>query len=192
MKRRVLALLLALTVLSGGAFSQDNAVQNENQKDKKEKPPLRADKIIGELLAGGLAGYGGAYLGYDWGGGKEGELAGALVGLTAGTALGVSIAGSLGSETGSFLAALGGSCVGFLSLWAIPVNEVLILAMPTICSTIAFNLTRKYKSKHFGRTALLNFEDNKLNIDIPQIGFQPDPVNPRALCLKVDVARIAL
>jgi len=39
---------------------------------------------------------------------------------------------------------------------------------------------------------LLNFEDNKLNIDIPQIGFQPDPVNPRALCLKVDVARIAL
>jgi hypothetical protein len=72
-----------------------------------------------------------------------------------GSATGVYIVGASGEQTGSFLATMGGAAVGLgvgivvaLITEAVSdrqgIAEIVLFTAPTICATIAFNLTRKY------------------------------------------------
>lgn len=142
----------------------------ENEEREDGKPNLNAIRIGGEFLAGGVAGITAALapvpVMYKIFRDKEAE--GASVGIylgctlaityPLGNALGVYLVGNIGDESGSFLATLAGSYIGEL-VGAVLFMQVMgsegdmhwlhvikpFLAAP-IGATIAFNLTRKYKS----------------------------------------------
>ena len=94
----------------------------ENKAQRGEKPPLSGGRITGEILVGGVGGIvgglGGGFIGA--GVAREGypnELVGFIIGgsigYTLGSSIGVYLVGNTGGETGSFLATLGGSLLGF-------------------------------------------------------------------------------
>jgi len=142
----------------------------EYEEQESGKPQLNAIRIGGEFLAGGVAGISAALVPvpvmYKIFRDKEAE--GAHVGIYWGctlaityplaNTLGVYLVGNIGDESGSFLATLAGSYIGelvggllFLQVmgsegdvhWLHIIKP--FLAAP-IGATIAFNLTRKYKS----------------------------------------------
>ena len=139
------------------------------------KPPLSGASIAGEVLAGGLGGIAGGCVGalvgselvyqlvtgktpYEFSGLLYG-LGGFYIGYPLGSVIGVYLMGNIGDESGSFLATLGGSYIGELVGTAVLVwyfrrakdsnmkwvIAPALLAAP-VAATIAFNLTRKYKS----------------------------------------------
>lgn len=131
----------------------------------KLKPVPKFDDMIGQFvagnLAGGLVGLGGAYIGYaiETGAGKShGEysgLAGALLGFVAGhcagSIIGVYGIGSAKDVTGdagaTILGGVLGTGAGIGALFAVH-NEVVAwstLAFPTIGAMTGFNATLRYK-----------------------------------------------
>jgi hypothetical protein len=173
----------------------------ENREWGGEKPPLRGDRILGEILAGGALGFalglGGAYLGtvIDGGdvlhGGLWGAIIGGSLGFSIGSALGVYIIGSIGDETGSIGATFRGSILGMGLAWvAILLRTPLAyisIAAPPILACIGFNNTRRYKSKPASGTALLNFREGQMNLGIPTVYFQPDAFGRRALNMNISL-----
>lgn len=159
-----------------------------------EKPPLNGARIAGEIVVGELGGMVGgcvgALVGIDFAyrlvtGKKPEEFGGILygiggfyVGYPIGSVLGVYLVGNIGDESGSFLAALGGGCIGgiigVVALeWAIRTDFSWYKVFPALLSapvaaTIAFNLTRKYQSSadsdHGGQSAAPSFYLNLLRM----------------------------
>jgi len=144
------------------------------------KPPLSEVRIAGELLAGGvggiLGGVGGCLISII-GAEEDSEYSGlhtafylAPTGYTLGNAIGVYLVGNIGNETGSFLATLGGSILG-LGVGIVvcvlsddffsdqePAAFSTLVASPSICATIGFNLTRRYNSQPTIRTAPIRLD----------------------------------
>jgi hypothetical protein len=143
------------------------------------KPPLSAGKVAAEMLVGALSGgvgiLVGALAGYgvECGGGCSGEFAGlggivigGYIGGTIGIGLGTSAIGHSDNQTGSTLAAIGGSFVGGLAGGlvggiTIAIGEkqsydsfgrklgdglgtAIILVGPLAGAAVGFNLTRRY------------------------------------------------
>jgi hypothetical protein len=114
------------------------------------RPPLQGDRLIGQLAAGAAGGILCGYLGSTVGG------MGIVIGYNVGTALGVYTIGSIGDQTGSFSWTLFGSTIGFFGGLFIQLYTIghledtgfpYIWGIASIASpTIAFNITRRYKS----------------------------------------------
>jgi hypothetical protein len=136
-------------------------VHIKNKKQSRQKPPLRADRIAGEILVGIILGFATLPVIYiinimifgksDFSGSVGGLHAFAFLGIliflfpplyVLGCAIGVSLVGDRGEQTGSFLAALGG---GFLGLIVILLKWPLAFLTVPIMAALGFNLTRKYK-----------------------------------------------
>jgi len=152
------------------SLRQTQFVPNERSIAMRSKPPLSVRRIVGEILAGGVGGvvvgvasfY--ATFALDLPGGKcnPAVVYVAGIGLTLGSSIGVYVVGNIGNETGSFLATLGGNILLFFGASIILteygsdlgdnyiVNIAILLCYiavaPPLFATIAFNLTRKYKS----------------------------------------------
>ncbi|MBN2198388.1 MAG: hypothetical protein JW747_00900 [Candidatus Aminicenantes bacterium] len=182
-----------LLALSNSGFSSSLFWLNEEgagkTKAKVERPPLNWGRVAGEIAVGGLSGYiagfGFASLAY-LASGKEGGDAwvaagySALIGLSIGSALGVYFIGTRGKETGSFIATLLGSIIGFAGPMLIfprdrldRVSVVFILASSSVGATIAFNMSRRYKTNPALSEALVGFRDGKLTINFPAVSLQP-------------------
>jgi len=137
-----------------------------------EKPPLSGTSITGEVLVGGLGGIAGGCVGaivgsdlvyqlvtgktpYEFSGILYG-IGGFYIGYPLGSVIAVYLVGNIGDESGSFLATLGGGCIGGIIgaiglEWALKTNCMWYKVLPALLSapiaaTIAFNLTRKYQS----------------------------------------------
>lgn len=131
--------------------------------DRPLVPPLDGGRLIGELLLGGVIGFGGAIVGGFAGasmcsGGSDDFgcvgsilLGGYLVGAV-GFGLGVGIVGRAGSQTGSIGAAIGGTLLGgvvsLLSLYSDNDGIVVgaMIGMPVLGGLIGFNLTRRWRA----------------------------------------------
>ena len=175
----------------------------EGRKQNTDRPPLNAIRIIGEILAGEVGGIGGAVAGFAVGfvmdhaifvsllevteeleGLGPCMVIGAVAGYTFGIAGGVYLVGSIGNETGSFWAALAGSSVGILGIWAYGIG-------PPVGATIAFNLTRRYDSPRTeSRTALINFSHGQMSLAVPSVYFRPHPFDAGSLSQSVDLVRV--
>jgi len=158
-------------------------------------PPVRGLRIAGELLGGVGAGMLGASLGI----GTKSALVGVL-GWAAGVSLGVHAVGDTETETGSYAATLVGSAlpVAFAVGLEAAVGEdaaadsifpILFLGSP-IVSTIAFNLTRRYKIPG-GRSmrALVDYRDGRLALGAPRVSDRVSPIDG-AVTQTVDVLRV--
>ena len=130
-------------------------------------PPLDGARLLGELVLGGLIGFGGVIVGgfagaglcVDDGGDDGGDdfaclgsivIGGYLVGAV-GFGLGVGIVGRSGSQTGSIGAAIGGTVLGglvsLLSLYS-KKDEIIVgamVSMPILGGIIGFNATRRWR-----------------------------------------------
>jgi len=124
------------------------------------RPPLSAGRVVGELVVGGLAGIGGAYVGGYIGlatcTDHSGEFAclgnvliGGYVGGVVAMSLGVYAIGSAGDETGSFGATLGGAALGSLAGIAVAAGGnddgaavIGLIGMPIAGALLGFNLSR--------------------------------------------------
>ena len=136
-------------------------------EQKGNKLPLPRPTIIGEILAGVVGGIIGGLVGMVivgvifeiiWGGGYTGAGYGILIGFVFGSSYCVYRVGSQKSETGSYLATLSGGILGAFLTRALAVipyfsaysywPDFLILfylIVTSICATIGFNLTSRYK-----------------------------------------------
>ncbi len=161
------------------------------QAGRARKSALNIGKVVGEIVggaaAGGLLGTAGWYIGYNlsdyymyqlWGASIFGS-----IGYIVGSSIGVYLVGNIGNETGSYLAAIGGSILGFaagtgiaLALWDVlpRENQALIpfFAAPLIGATIGFNATRKKKSPLEQGDALFNFNEWKMCLAVPDISLR--------------------
>ncbi len=192
---------------------QESNGPGEPIKNNK-KPPLNGRKIMGEISAGVLSGFivggiGGligvllyiyidpresedpwnkAFGIYEW------MDSGIFIGYALGSAIGVYWVGSAGNETGSFLATLGGSILGFAVGFAHTYyyhdeNAILVFVNPPIFATVAFNLTRKYESSSNSSAALINFKDGNMNLAFPIVYCKPDSYNGK-LIYSMDLVRV--
>ena len=127
-----------------------------------EQPPLSAGRLVGEVVVGGLAGIGGAFLGGVIGDStcdhtSEDEdcigpvILGLYLGGVLGMTAGVYAAGSFGDEHGSLGATLGGAALGTLvgvGGAAIAREDtaggIMLLACPVAGALLGFNLSRGY------------------------------------------------
>lgn len=186
MKRKAFVVVfLCLVSLMISGFEQAQA----------DKPPLSGKRIGGEILVGGVGEVGGAVVcgilvGFpvvllaspDWATNAEdlnwdGFAIGAIIGTIVGSASGVHFVGTEGNETGSFLAALGGSILGGSIGYLIDKDSALIgmLVGSPIGATVGFNLSRRYKSPPASGNALINFRDGQMRFAMPTITFRHDP-----------------
>jgi len=93
---------------------------DDDKAPKVDRPPLSGARVIGEVIAGGIMGWGLGLGGGAVGSAIEGNcyfcFTGVLIGFAiaypVGTALGVYTVGNIGDETGSFWAAWGGCLIG--------------------------------------------------------------------------------
>ena len=74
----------------------------------------------------------------------------------------------LNGVVGEFLGMIGGMLPGAV------LGGVLVWFSPPIGATIGFNLTRRYKSPPTSETALINFSDGQMRLEVPQISFYLD------------------
>jgi hypothetical protein len=169
--------------------------------------PLNAGKVAGEILAGGLAGVGIGVVGGIIGVGIDmglfdyymegllGAFIGGSIGYTVGSPLGVYLIGSVGDETGSYLATLGGSILGFAAgvAGAIALDELLdevavitFFSGPLIGAVIGFNATQKKSSFEPG-DALLNFNEGKMCLAVPSISLR---LRHSELIQRVDLVKV--
>lgn len=133
------------------------------------EPPVHPERIVGELVIGGVAelglGFVGAAAGYfsvahgedsepvAGHHGADREMVGAALGVSVGATLGVYLIGSAGRETASGLATFGaatlGTAIGVGMLIASdgsPGCLAAAVALPAIGATLGFNATRSYES----------------------------------------------
>jgi hypothetical protein len=167
----------------------NDATSQNNPEKGKEESAYQAGKIAGEILAGGalsaVGGFGGVFLGV----GTE-DLAVVtaltLAGSNLGSAIGVYWVGTAGGESGSFLAALGGSvlgcAVGCSSYWVwvdkrccgsefdeeFPFVTALAFLTHSIGGTIAFNLEKKLSSNPESDAAI-QIEDGGIRLAYPAL-----------------------
>jgi hypothetical protein len=155
--------------------AMDESIAADKTKQNRQKPPLSAEKIAGEILAGAVTGLVALLVVYGAGivlfHGYEGEAAvflflGMFIPVSPplyilGTAVGVYLVGRIGKQTGSFWATLGGVLLGVpviallylyidmagdMMLGAVKiVLWALVFLAPAIMATLGFNLTRRYK-----------------------------------------------
>lgn len=136
-------------------------------KLKVQRPPLNWGRIIRQSLVGVPTGLIGGVIGFFVGAsgpwwsvsshfGEERMgcmILGAIIGYALGSPIGVYLAGSSDNQKGSFWATLGGSVLGFGLFFVgalviqlgVPIFGVGLLAIPPICASIGFDLTRRYK-----------------------------------------------
>lgn len=191
-------------------FSRDSVIERKEQS--REKPLLSKKRIFSEILvggglgvagglAGGLAGLGLGSLSPDEGediGPIVGFFLGASIGYPIGTALGVYLIGDNANETGSFVATLCGSLLGtslisaaiILGILPSPLSYLSFFAVPPIFACIAFNKTRRYKTKPASGSALLNFREGQMILGIPTVYFQPDTFGRRALNMNISLMNV--
>ncbi len=165
----------------------------EGESKRREVPPLKPERTLGEALSGAALGVAGLYGGFFIGGGFGDyflpPLDAIIFGITGwalGSSLGIYIIGSIGNQTGSYLATIAGSvlgglaggALGYFSLYLIPLGDLFVLS-PFIGSVvggiIGFNLTRRYKSSGLSEKSLINFNNGKMKLGFPQITFRPNP-----------------
>lgn len=173
---------------------QENA---KNNSVYLKPGPVKPEKVAGQFLLGGvgavLFGWAGARTGYSIAydpdqsgwlnfGGSPGAFVGYLVGSNLGCATGVYLIGSSDGEKGSYLSTLEGSFAGTLagSAIAFPLlvafhgdrkrwSFVTLTAVQSWGATLGFNLSRKGKKIDAYSEALLNLNDGKLSLAIPQV-----------------------
>lgn len=217
MKTKAYFLILVLAVFFGRAAAYDYAAENLKldfnswssaaaERESAPRPPLNAGRIAGEILSGTVCGIGLALAGwatYNPNAGPivnrflPGGVYGASIGFIIGTPLGIWIVGSIGNETGSFFAALGGSFLGALTvilatqIFKSEDFSLIYLALPIVGSTIAFNMTRRYKSGH-SAASLVNYDQGRLCFSFPRIYVRPSLSRPGAMCLSLDLASVGL
>ena len=168
-----------------------------------EPGPVKSDKVVGEIFAGGagalLGGVLGAGIGYsltykenegDWFNlsGVPGAVVGYAIASNLGCALGVYLIGNSGDEKASFGDAFGGSVAGSLLggglayLIAQTDKEadgisyeyaVFIVAGQATGAIIGFNHSRKKKAE-IPSEGLLNINDGKLSLAFPQVDISKD------------------
>ena len=166
MNARLVVLSLAFLLSAAPSYAEIAATTPSRESNFRadERPPLD-ERILYELLAGTALGFGGAYgglllsftiHGFSWDGPSwwYAPVCGVL-----GSAIGVYAAGHIGNQTGSFLATLAGSAIG---IWAWGFGA-------PVCATVAFNLTRRYKSPPSSESAFLNLHDGKVRMGMPPI-----------------------
>jgi hypothetical protein len=184
------------------------------EREPPPRPPLNAGRVAGEILSGTVCGTvcgialatAGWALTYNYNPefgdfsrltGLSWAYIGASIGFIIGTPLGVWIVGSIGNETGSFFAALGGSFLGALTvvlatqIFKSEDFSLIYLALPIVGSTIAFNMTRRYKSGH-SAASLINYDQGWLCFSFPRIYVRPSLSRPGAMCLSLDLASVGL
>jgi len=179
------------------------------------RPPLNTLRISGEIAGGSLGGLGGgvffaifgSFLGADEtseglppASEKHAKIA-FLIGWPFSTACCIHAIGNIGDETGSLLWTLGGSTlgaalsIGLISIFAdidnfIGPNLYLFSIFPAIGGTVAFNLTRQYKTSTKYGTGLINFENDQINLSIPNVYLQSDPFDKKKVYKKIDLLTI--
>ncbi len=196
----------------------ESEARKEMLRREAEKPPLKGGQVAGEILNGVVGEFLGMIGGMLPGavlGGIIGEIAGddsegtayygallgAIFGMPLGSAWGVYMAGDTENQSGSFLATLGGSLLGIVvgvSLLHYAGDEgvietiggVLVWFSPPIGATIGFNLTRRYKSPPTSETALINFSDGQMRLEVPQISFYPDRYARGTFTQRVDLVKV--
>jgi hypothetical protein len=177
-----------------------------------------AVEIIGAAAVGTILGITGGYIGgklYEGCSGFlcefDGILIGWSIGYPLGSAIGVYIAGNTGNEIGSFPSTLLGSILGQLGglggvaiaialagegegegegELAVGLGGVLFFVGSPIGATIGFNLTRRYKSPPSSETALINFRDGQMRLEVPQISFYPDRYARGTFTQRVDLVKV--
>lgn len=168
-----------------------------------EPGPVKSDKVVGEIFAGGagslLVGVLGAGIGYsltynenegDWFNlsGLPGAVIGYAIASNLGCALGVYLIGNSGDEKGSFGDAFGGSLVGSLlggglSYLIAQTNKdtdgipyeyaVFVVGGQVTGAIIGFNHSRKKKAE-IPSEGLLNINGGKLSLAFPQVDISKD------------------
>jgi len=168
-----------------------------------EPGPVKSDKVVGEIFAGGagslLVGVLGAGIGYsltynenegDWFNlsGLPGAVIGYAIASNLGCALGVYLIGNSGDEKGSFGDAFGGSLVGSLlggglsyliaqtdkDTDGIPYEyAVFVVGGQVTGAIIGFNHSRKKKAE-IPSEGLLNINGGKLSLAFPQVDISKD------------------
>jgi len=136
----------------------------------QQRPPLSKWRIACEVGTGaGLGivyGIGGGAVCSAFGEDLDVLIISLCVGWILGNAHGVYIAGTWGDNIeGSFFKTLIGSAIGFL---------VYPIIGSTAGATIAFNMSRKYKSPPAGVMSLINMEGGQTFLSIPMIYCQGD------------------
>jgi len=102
-----------------------------------------------------------------------------------GTATSVYAIGTIGNETGSLGWTRGGAILGYIAGTIAGLSPgadmdnayelIPIMACPVIGATIAFNLTRRYKTPSQSGTALINIKNGQVSLSSPSIYVRPDP-----------------
>jgi hypothetical protein len=185
----------------------------QNTGQKEEKPPLRSERIVGEIgvgtgcgiLAGGIGFAIGAAI-TPAGEGQFGDLEklagggiGFLIGYPLGNSIGVYLVGNSGNETGSFGTTLLGSMAGMVAAMLpiiifqddLPgwVGLPALFGFPIAGGVIGFNMTRSYKSPHDSGTALINFRDGQIKLATPTIYFRPNPFDKGDLIQNINLVK---
>ena len=191
----------------GNRIDQFEEIQLESKEKKVEKPPLNGLRIQKEIICGAGGGFaiglfigGAAILIARYNDGIS--LFPVNIGYTLGSAFGVYKVGNTSNETGSFLATLGGSTTGLILGMVIgsaiktqscyfwdAVLLTNIVASP-LCATVAFNMTRRYKTPSASETAFINFRDGQTSFAFPKAYFQPNPFARSDLIQTIDLVRV--
>ena len=180
-------------------LSQNHSILSTIADDPPQeniKPSLKAGRIAGELLLGGIGSILGGFIGFHLVSGEDLENMGTPLILVAAMGFGSSVmvysAGNSDYETGSFpitlLSGLAGSVIG--ALFAESTDAYSLLLFPPICATIGFNSTRKYKSPAGSGTAIINFRDGKLRPDIPSAYFGISSLDGITLVTNLDLINV--
>lgn len=179
----------------------------ENKERTGVKPPLDAGRIVGEVLVGGVLGFGGGYLGLRIAFYQAGNIYGPhlvvplLVGMTIGSSLGVYSIGTVGNETGSYGATFLGSVVAtgmaIMLITAVEKNSpsewigwIGLFTLPTLGGVMGFNLTRRYETSPVPETAFINFRDSQMSLGIPTISFRLNPFDKGNFIQSVELVKV--
>ena len=160
--------------------------------DPPARPPFNLGSMLGQVAVSSLVGAGVFVVFYLL---AENDDSGvpaalALAGYPTAVAASVYVMGSLGKQTGSFGVALLGSLVGTGIVLALLVSEsypgpYFAAGIAPLMSSIAFNLTRRYKSPPQASPALVNIKDGKLVIGVPALCILTSPYKPRSVDVSV-------
>lgn len=179
----LLTLMLSLSLVGTVSASEEVLLPTT-------KPPLQAERIIGETLVGSALGVVGFISGgitgavlaakFDPNGQFDSSMVGAaygaLIGHTLGTSTGIYLIGNIGDQHGSFLATLAGTITGS-ALMILLVDETTdlskhfyILGLPVAGGVVGFNLSRQYEGSH----ALLQISDQQMALHLPDLSTKVD------------------
>ena len=162
-------------------------IVNEDSEINIIKPPLKGNKVAGEIIVGAFVGAGSAVIGtfalfgitkliLPNDDGTTAAILGFISGYIIGSAMGVYHIGNTENETGSFSSTLLGSTIG----------AIFFLIPAPVGATIGFNMTREYRNNSPDTVGLIQFNNKKISLAFPETYTNYDYINcSKSISLKI-------